>query len=73
METVVFQSAGGELFKVGCRTRTTEGAGRREAHVVEQDDQNVGCAFGWMQRLDRRKLCIGIFGIIGRECRVRLG
>src|SRR5580704_15885507 len=73
METVVLQSAGGELLKVGCRTRSAEGAGRTEAHIVEQDNQNVGCAFGWAQRLDRRKLCIGIFGVIGCEGGVRLG
>ena len=73
MEAVVFQSAGGELLKVGCSTRSAKGARRREAHIVEQDDQYVGCAFGWAQRLDRRKLCIRVFGVIGSEGGVRLG
>src|SRR5690242_15074059 len=73
VKAVVLQPAGGQLFKVRSLAGSAEGAGRREAHVVEQDDQYVGCAFGGTQRLDRRKLRIGVFGVIGCEADVWLG
>ena len=73
VEAVVLQTIGSKLLKVRRPTRSTEGAGCREAHVVEQDDQYVGCAFGWAQRLDRGKLRIWIFGVIRCKTGVRLG
>ena len=73
VETVVFQSAGSELVKVGCLTRPAKGTGPCEPYVIKQDDQYVGGAFGRAQRLDWRKLCVGVFGIVGREADVRLG
>ena len=71
MEAVVFQPAGGELLKIGRLTRSAESARRCEANVVEQDDQYVGCIFRRTQGFDRRKLCVGIFGVVGGQTDMR--
>ena len=47
VEAVVTQAARGEFVERGCRHRTAEGADLPEAHVVQQNDDNVWCTGGW--------------------------
>ena len=44
MESVVFQTIGGELLKVRRVARTAKGAGRAETDIVDQDDKDIGRA-----------------------------
>ena len=73
VEAVVSQSAGGKLLKVRGRTRPAEGAGRREANIIEQNEQYVWCAFWWAQLLDRWKFRVWVFRVIRCEASVRMG
>jgi PAS domain S-box-containing protein len=55
-----------ELLIRSCRHE----AGGPEAHVIEQNDEHVGCAFGRTQRLDGRELRIWILGIVGGQTHI---
>lgn len=49
-----------------------KGTGSSETGIVDQDDENIGCALGWPQFLDRRVLGVRVFGVVGREAHVWL-
>src|SRR4029453_18277261 len=63
MEAVVLQAVRGQPLGGRSRTRAPEGARRRKAHVVEQNDEHVRRARRWVQRLNRRKRRRGILGV----------
>jgi hypothetical protein len=44
-----------------------EGARGAESGVVDEDDQDVGCAFRWPQLLDRREFAVGILRVVRDE------
>ncbi len=60
VEAVVLEPVGGEALGRGCRARPAERARRREADIVEEDDEHVRSTGGRPKRLDRRK----------RRCRI---
>jgi hypothetical protein len=65
VEAVIFQSACRQPLCCRCADGTAEGTGGRKTHVVEQNDQDIGRSLGRPQRLDGRKFCVRIFGIVG--------
>ncbi len=67
VKAIVLQSAGGQSLGGGRLAGTAEGARRTEARVVEQDDQNVGCALWRTQSLDGRVFGVRILGVIGDQ------
>ena len=72
MESVVFQATGRQKL---CRRRVTwaaEGTGCTKAHIVKQDDQDVGRTFGRTQWRDRWVLGVGILRIVGHKPCARL-
>ena len=72
VEAIVFQAARGELLEVRRLARPAERAGRAEANVVDQDDQNIRCARWRPQFADRRIFGVRVFGIVGRQTDRRL-
>ena len=58
VEAGVLQALVRHPLQSGHVDRTAEGARGAEAHVVDQDDDDVGCALGRAQRLGRRRLHI---------------
>ena len=67
VEAVEFQAARREPLRRRRVARPPEGARRAEAHVVEQDDEDVRRALRRPQRLDGRKLGVRVLGIVGRQ------
>ena len=70
VEAVELQLVCREPLGDGCVARAAERAGRREAHVIEQDDEHVRCALRRPTRLDGRKPGVGILGVVGRQADV---
>ena len=48
VESVVTKSGARHPIETRCGYGTTERTERTKAHVVENDDENVGCARGWL-------------------------
>ena len=71
MEAVVLQPVGGELVEIRRLTRSTEGAGRGKADIVEQDDEHVGRALRRSQRFDWWVRRVGILRVVGGQADVR--
>ena len=63
------QAAGGQALGRGRLARAAERARGPEPHVVEQDEQDVGCALGRAERLDGRKGGVGVLGVVGGDAR----
>ena len=57
---------------VGVLHGTPERAGRTEAHVVEQDDQDVRGTSRWRQRLDGRVRRVRVLRVVRRQAGARL-
>ena len=74
VESVVGETTGGQAVGGRGRARTPERVHRREACVVQQDQEHVGCALWRPQWLDRRELRTGVLGVVHdrpRECAIR--
>ena len=56
VEAVKLQPSRCKFFRGRCLAGSTEGAGRAEADIVDQDNQNVGCTLWRAQSLDRGEL-----------------
>ena len=69
VEAGELQPALGETLHVRGRTRSPECARRGKAHVVEQDDEHVGCPGRRAQRHDRREGRVGIPCVVRRQAR----
>jgi len=67
VEAGIFQSSCGQPLGRRRTDGTAKGAGAGKPHVVEQNDQDIGRSLGWPQRLDVRKFCVRIFGIVCRQ------
>ena len=63
MEAVVFETLSGETLGRRRRARTAERTRRGEAHVVEQDEENIRRSLGRPQLLNRRKLGVRVLGV----------
>jgi hypothetical protein len=76
VEAIVLQSPRGQLFQGWHVTRAAEGAGRAEAGVIDQDDEDVRRTGGRTKLRDGRVLRLRILGVVGdlaRPKRVRQG
>ena len=67
VEAGELQPARCQFFRGRCLARPAKGAGRAEADVVDQDNQDVGSALGWAQSIDWRKLRRRILRIEGDQ------
>src|SRR6185437_11825415 len=67
MKAAVFQAARSQPVQIRRPTGTAEGAGCSEADVVEKNDDHIRRPLGRAQRLDGRKPCIGVLGIVGEQ------
>src|SRR5262245_64027889 len=69
VETEVFQAVRGDAFRVGRPAGAAERARRAEARIVDEHDEDIGCA-GWRQQLpDGWVLRLGIFRVVGDRSR----
>ena len=66
VEAVVLQAVPGQPLSRRRRARPAERARGGEADVVEQDDEHVGRARRWPQRLDRRERRVRVLGVEGQ-------
>jgi hypothetical protein len=71
VEAGVLETIGREFLKVWGVAGTTEGAGRAEAYIVDQNHQDIGRALGRPQVSDRRILGVRVFGVVGGQAHVR--
>ena len=67
VEASEFQPARCQFLRGRCLAGPAKGAGRAEADVVDQDDQDVGSTLGWSQSLDWRELRGRILRIEGDQ------
>ena len=67
VEAGELQPARCQFFRGRCLAGPAKGAGRAEADVVDQDNQDVGSTLGWAQSLDRRELRGRILRIEGDQ------
>ncbi len=72
VEPVVLEAGGRQFLKVRRPARAAKRAARAKAHVVNQNDQDVGRARGRPQVPDRWVLCVRILGVEGGQAHVRL-
>ena len=72
VEAIELEAFGGKHLRCGRAAWAAEGAGGAEAGVVDQDDQNVGCASGWAQRVDWRVFVFGVFCVVEDQAFARL-
>jgi hypothetical protein len=66
-----FQTKIGESFGDRGVARTSKGTRCSEPDVIQQDDEDVRSTSRGSKGLDRRKIGIGIFRVVGRETDVR--
>ena len=67
MKAVVFEAAGSQALRGGSLTGAAERTGGAESHIVEQDDEYVGRAFGRAQLLDGRIFGVRIFRVVSDQ------
>src|SRR4051794_8900301 len=71
VEPVELQATGRKLLRVGRLAWSTKGAGRTEASIIYEDEQNIGRTRRWPQVPDRRILGVRIFGIVSCQTDAR--